>query len=120
MTRAGLPFINNINMNLQLSYDVSPRINLTGVLANIFNTCWGGSTEPWTVNNNGSICGYDLGGAGGAILPVGNAYNPPHYAGSLIQPFTKYPYGPLFGPFNQNGNSTITPFNFFVTATIKI
>ncbi len=110
---------NNISMNLQLSYDVSPRINITGVLANIFNTCWGGSTEPWTYKN-GSICSYDIGGFAGAILPVGNDYNPPGHNGSIVQPFVKYPYGPVFGPFNQDGNSTASPFNFFVTANIKI
>ncbi len=110
---------NNIAMNLQLSYDVSPRINLTGVLANIFNTCWGGSVEPWTYNN-GSICSYDLGGAFGSILPVGNAYNPPGHNGSIVQQFVKYPYGPVFGPFNQDGNSTSSPFNFFITGTVKI
>ncbi|HEY1974930.1 MAG TPA: carboxypeptidase regulatory-like domain-containing protein [Candidatus Baltobacteraceae bacterium] len=110
---------NNIAMNLQLSYDVSPRINLTGVLANLFNTCWGGSVEPWTYNN-GSICSYDLGGFAGEILPVGNVYNPTHFGQSRIQPFVKYPYGPVFGPFNQDGNSTSSPFNFFVTATVKI
>jgi hypothetical protein len=110
---------NNIAMNLQLSYDVSPRLNVTGVLANIFNTCWGGSVEPWTYNN-GSICSYDLGGSAGLVLPVGNAYNPPGHNGSIIQPLVKYPYGPVFGPFNQDGNSTSSPFNFFVTATVKI
>ena len=34
---------NNIAMNMQLSYDVSPRVQLVGTLANIFNTCWGGT-----------------------------------------------------------------------------
>ncbi len=37
---------NNIAMNMQLSYDVSPRVQLVGTLANIFNTCWGGTTAP--------------------------------------------------------------------------
>jgi len=102
---------------------VSPRITITGVLANIFNTCWGGSTEPWTYNSNGSVCSYDLGGgngAGGEILPVGNDYNPAGHNGSVIEPNVKYPYGPVFGPFNQDGNSQSSPFNFFVTATVKI
>jgi hypothetical protein len=118
---------NNIAMNLQLSYDVSPRIALTGVLANIFNTCWGGSVEPWTYNN-GSICAYNLGGgngAGGEILPVGNIYNPPGHNGSIIQPVLKYPYGPVFGVYNQNSatataSSPSMPFNFYVNATVKI
>ena len=50
-------------MNMQLSYDVSPRVQLVGTLANIFNTCWGGTTAPWT-SSNGNVCGYNVGGFG--------------------------------------------------------
>ena len=110
---------NFFGMNLQLAYDVSPRINVVGVLANLVNTCWGGTKAPWT-SNNGNVCGYAAGGFAGAILPVGNAYNPPGFNGSIIQPLVKYPYSPLLGPFNQDGNSTKTPFQFYVTANIKI
>ncbi|MBV8154269.1 MAG: TonB-dependent receptor [Candidatus Eremiobacteraeota bacterium] len=106
---------NEFTMNLQLSYDVSPRLSLTGVLANIVNNCWGGTAQAWTYAN-GQVCGFAAGGFAGTIFPVGNVYNP----GDHIQSFVKYPYQPLFGPFNQNGNSTKTPFNFYVTAKIKI
>ncbi len=110
---------NNIAMNMQLSYDVSPRVQLVGTLANIFNTCWGGTTAPWT-SGNGNVCGYTTGGFGSEIFPVGNIYNPAGHNGSIIQPIVKYPYGPLFGPFNQDGTSTKTPFQFYVTAKIKL
>jgi len=110
---------NFFGMNLQLTYDVSPRLSLTGVLANLVNTCWGGTKAAWT-SSNGNVCGYTAGGFAGAILPVGNAYNPAGFNGSIVQPLVKYPYNPLFGPFNQDGNSTKTPFQFFVTANIKI
>jgi hypothetical protein len=106
-------------MNMQLSYDVSPRVQLVGTLANIFNTCWGGTTAPWT-SGNGNVCGYTTGGFGSEILPVGNIYNPAGHNGSIIQPLVKYPYGPLFGPFNQDGTSTKGPFQFYVTAKIKL
>ena len=39
---------NELIANLQLSYDVSPRIQLVGILTNIVNYCWGGSQTPWT------------------------------------------------------------------------
>jgi len=110
---------NFFGMNLQLSYDVSPRLSLTGVLANIVNSCWGGTKAAWT-SDSGQVCGYAAGGFAGAILPVGNAYNPAGFHGSIVQPLVKYPYNPLFGPFNQDGNSTKTPFQFFVTANIKL
>ncbi|MBV8531985.1 MAG: TonB-dependent receptor, partial [Candidatus Eremiobacteraeota bacterium] len=34
--------------NLQVSYDVSPRIKLTVLGANLFHSCFGGTTAPWT------------------------------------------------------------------------
>ena len=36
---------NELIANLQLSYDVSPRIQLVGQLTNIVNYCWGGSHD---------------------------------------------------------------------------
>ncbi len=115
---------NLIAMNLQLTYDVSPRLTLTGVLANIFNTCWGGTKAPWT-SSNGNACTYTAtpqGGYGGEIFPVGNMYNPPGFNGSIIQPIVKYPYSPLFGAFNAPSltGSLKTPFQFYMTANIKI
>ena len=36
---------NELMVNFQAEYDVSPRITLTAVLANIVNTCWGGTKQ---------------------------------------------------------------------------
>ncbi len=110
---------NFFGLNLQLTYDVSPRLSVVGTLANLVNTCWGGTKAPWT-SDNGNVCGYGTGGFGSEIFPVGNQFNPAGFHGSIIQPVVKYPYSPLFGPFNQDGNSTKTPFQFYVTANIKI
>ena len=53
-------------------------------------------------------------------IPVGNTSNPAGFNGSIVQPFVKYPYSPLFGPFNQNGSSTVTPFQMYFTANIRV
>ena len=34
--------------NMQIRYDVSPRITLTATAANIFHSCFGGSSTPWS------------------------------------------------------------------------
>jgi hypothetical protein len=91
---------NLIAMNAQVSYEVSPRLTINAVFANIFNSCWGGTQAPWTSGNH-NVCGYGAGGFEGEINPVGNTANPAGYHGSIVQPFVKYPYSPLFGPFNQ-------------------
>ncbi|MBV8331765.1 MAG: TonB-dependent receptor, partial [Candidatus Eremiobacteraeota bacterium] len=113
---------NEFSMNLQLSYDVSPRISVTGVLANIVNNCWGGTAQAWTTTS-GQVCSYVAGGDFGEIFPVGNIYNP----GDHIQSFVKYPYLPSLGSYNQNAGSSVCgcyspklPFNFYVTGKIKI
>ncbi|HEY1977166.1 MAG TPA: TonB-dependent receptor [Candidatus Baltobacteraceae bacterium] len=36
------------NLGAQLSYDVSPRITTKFIVTNILNTCFGGSSTPWT------------------------------------------------------------------------
>jgi hypothetical protein len=106
---------NEILGNLQLSYDVSPKITLVGTLANLFNSCWGGTSEPWTVSN-GKVCSYTYVGEG-AIPTVGNVYNP----GSLIQQQVKYPYLASLGSYNDNNTTNfITPFQFYLEARVKL
>ncbi len=116
-------------MNLQLSYDVSPQIQLVGTVANIVNYCFGGTPEPWTVND-GNICSYEAPDNSGLLDPVapygtpGAYINPPgSKAGAyIVQPALKYPYGPAFGPYLSsaaNGDMK-TPLQFYLTANIRL
>ncbi|MGB6712099.1 MAG: TonB-dependent receptor [Candidatus Cybelea sp.] len=116
---------NELIANLQVSYDVSPRIGLVGVLTNILNYCWGGTKTPWTFND-GNICGYTS--LYGSVYPVapygtrGAIVNPPGYPGSVIQPFRKYPYEPALGPAliaAENGSQKM-PLQFYLTANVKL
>ncbi|HTV73796.1 MAG TPA: TonB-dependent receptor [Candidatus Acidoferrales bacterium] len=45
--------------NLKISYDMSNNTKLTLLMANLINTCFGGSKEPWTVGGTGA-CGYGI------------------------------------------------------------
>jgi hypothetical protein len=115
-------------VNLQASYDISPRITLTAVLANIVNTCWGGSKEAWSYTDS-NICSYGVVG-NGLIPPVGNAFNPVgsvskangKNAATQIQQFLLYPYEPALGPYLVSGlnNSVKSPFQAYFEANIKI
>ena len=100
--------------NLQISYEASPKVTLVGTFANVVNTCFGGSKEPWTMKN-GNICSYGL-VYGGLLPPVGNVFNP----GAAIQGGLAYPYQAALGAVNVDGNSTKTPFNFYLDARIKL
>jgi hypothetical protein len=121
---------NEFMVNFQASYDLSPRITFTAVLANIVNTCWGGTKEPWTYTD-GNVCSYGVVG-NGLIPPVGNAFNPPGSVSTgkppaknqatIIQQFLLYPYEPALGPFLVSGlnNSVKAPFQAYFSANIKL
>ncbi len=51
---------NQLNVSLQLGYQLSPRIKANLLLANLVNACFGGSSEPWTKQfpPNSYTCGY--------------------------------------------------------------
>ncbi|MBV9269511.1 MAG: TonB-dependent receptor [Candidatus Eremiobacteraeota bacterium] len=101
--------------NVQVRYDVSQHVTLVGTFANVVNSCFGGSKEPWTVNDH-NVCSYSTLNNAGAFPPVGNVYNP----GASFQRLVQYPYGAYLGAVNVDGNSTKTPFNFFLEARIKM
>jgi hypothetical protein len=102
-------------LHFQLSYEVSKTVTLTLNLANVVNTCFGGSNVPWKVSG---ACGYgpDLAGvtpatagpAGSSITGgIGNTYNP----GDGIQPGMRYSYSPYW--LQQ-------PVGIYVNANLKI
>jgi Carboxypeptidase regulatory-like domain/TonB dependent receptor/TonB-dependent Receptor Plug Domain len=106
---------NQMLMNLQLRYDVSPKVTLVATFANIVNRCWGGTKAAWTVNDS-NVCSYGINNSAGIVEPVGNVYNP----GATIQPFVQFPYERYLSPVNVDSFSTKMPFNFFMEAHIKI
>jgi hypothetical protein len=99
-----------ITANMQISYDVSPKVSISLIATNIFNRCFGGSKEPWNQNNQVG-CWYTSG------IYAGNFYNP----GDPMQLAFKYPYQPTFGNvFQQAYGGQANPFNLFINATVKI
>ena len=49
-----------LNLSLQMAYQLTPRVKVNALLANLVNACFGGSSEPWTKQfpPNGYTCGY--------------------------------------------------------------
>ncbi|HET7815508.1 MAG TPA: TonB-dependent receptor [Candidatus Baltobacteraceae bacterium] len=109
-------------MNLQISYDVSPKVTLVGTFANLINRCFGGTKQAWTYNDS-NVCAYGIINNAGDFSPMGNVYNwttaNTQFPASA-QPFLKYPYGAALGGVNVDGNSTLNPFNFYLEAKIKL
>jgi hypothetical protein len=102
--------------HLRISYDVTPRINLTVTLANLLQTCFGGQTTGFTYLQGNNVCLYTNLNGGPSSPPVGNAYNP-H---DNVQTFLRYPYEPYFGVYNDQSSSITQPFNAFFNVKVKI
>ena len=51
---------NQLNFSVQLGYQITPRVKVNALLANLVNACFGGSSEPWTKQfpPNSYTCGY--------------------------------------------------------------
>jgi hypothetical protein len=115
--------------NLQISYDVSPRVRLTVTGANLFHTCFGGSSEPWTVANPPSttVCGY---GAAGGTLNTGvypaNFFNGTGFndkaanSGVTTPTVWQQSYTPQLTNSSSIGTNAVLPLNIYFTAQIKI
>ncbi len=109
---------NQIMLNMQVSYEASPRVSLTASFANLANRCWGGTKAPWTVTDP-NICSYGV-VANGLIPPAGNTFNPGSPTAAAA--FERYPYQGSLGPFDISGLNTTTkqPFNMYFEARIKL
>jgi outer membrane receptor protein involved in Fe transport len=92
-----------LQLHLQLSYDVNPQVQLQATFANLVNTCFGGTKNGFTQSG---ACAYTV-VANGATGGVGNTYNP----GSAIQPYVQAPYLPAYAS---------GPLSIFLQAKIKL
>ena len=111
--------------NLQVTYDLSSKIKLSILGANLFHACFGGTTEPWTTANPPSnvICGYTpAGGSLNSTLYPSNFYNGTgigdYKANGARTPFTQS-YYPTSGNNGAIGGAP-PPINVYFNAQIKI
>ncbi|MBC5804867.1 MAG: hypothetical protein DLM53_06980 [Candidatus Eremiobacter antarcticus] len=91
-----------LNINAQIAADISPRVTARLVMANILNTCFGGSKTPWSnaFPSGHTVCGYTTN-----FSPVSNFYNgtgPNDTVANVGRPVPQwsYAYAPTVNPFN--------------------
>lgn len=113
-------------LNLQLTYDVSPKLRITLTAADLYHTCFGGSKEAWTTAYPPSsiICGYDnnytdyVGGLNGAGAYVGASPTDVTANGVSPAPWELQSYLPQnFAAGSFNG---YFPFNLFIQAQLHL
>jgi hypothetical protein len=111
--------------NLQVSYDLSPKIKLVVLGANLFHECFGGSAAPWTSAYPPSyaFCGYaPAGGPLNSTVYPANFYNGTgigdRKANGASTPFTQS-YLPTAGN-NGSIGASVQPINLYFNAQIRI
>jgi hypothetical protein len=111
--------------NLQLTYEATPKLTVTLTGANIFHTCFGGSSEPWTAANQPgpNICGYfPAGGVLNSTIYPANFYNGTginDFAANKVHTPFQQSYFPVTG--NNGGiGGALQPFNLYITAQMKL
>jgi hypothetical protein len=91
------------NLGLQLQYQVSPKITANISAVNLVNSCFGGSSEPWTkvYPPNGVVCGYGYNKF--FISNFYNGSNPNDVAanGVPLNPYFSVPFAPAYGDVNS-------------------
>ena len=109
-----------INFSLQLGYQLTQRVKVTGLLANLFNACFGGSSEPWTKQYppNGYTCGYQTN-----YYYVSNFYNgtSPNDRGANgvgLNPAFKQPFIPAYA--DTNAFVLPNPFNAYLQFNVSL
>lgn len=108
-----------ITINTAITYDISPKVRATAVLANIYNHCFGGTSTAWTkaFPPGNSICEYGSNGfAPSPIAAAGGFYNgtgPNDTAanGVALNPYLAHTYVPI--GYNM-------PFEAYFTVEIKL
>jgi hypothetical protein len=109
------------NLGVQASYDVTPRITVKGMVTNLVNACFGGSSEPWTAAYppNGYICGYtsNIFYVGGNFYN-GSSPNKVRANGAPANPYFLQSFAPSFGD-SSSGNYPLA-LNLYFTVQVKL
>lgn len=108
-----------LNVGAQIRYEISPKVNATLTMANIFNHCFGGASQPWTkaYPANNYVCGYGA----NQFQYVGNTPGAGFFYGSSPTDPANGP-GPVPGPYLQpftplNGS---LPFQAYLQVNVKL
>ena len=108
-----------LNVGALIRYDISPKITANLNLANIFNTCFGGTSSAWqsAFKPNSFVCGYGQGNGSfvgktpGAGYFWGASATDPANGTSPYAPAYNYPFVPLSGAL---------PFQAYLELQIKL
>jgi hypothetical protein len=113
--------------NLQVTYDLSPKIRLSMLGSNLFHTCFGGTSTPWSAAYAPSnvICGYTPAGGllNSSLYPsnwfLGTGIN--DFAANKARTPSAFQQSYIPGAVNNGAiGAAVLPINLYFNATVKI
>ncbi|HTA38986.1 MAG TPA: TonB-dependent receptor, partial [Candidatus Acidoferrales bacterium] len=108
------------NMGLSLHYDVSPRVTVNAIVANLVNACFGGSAEPWTAAAPPSqyVCGYSPNPFYISNFYNGSSPSDRQANGVPLNPYFASSFSPSYG--DNNSFNYPLPLNVYITMQVKL
>ncbi len=109
-----------LNVGMQIGYDITPNIRASVLLANVYNHCFAGSAEPWTkaYAPNQFICEYVPNSTYVGVQPGAGFFygNSPH---DSVNGTTGYPlvFDQAYAP---SSNQIPTPFQAYFQVQVRI
>ncbi|MFY9709890.1 MAG: hypothetical protein WAK88_06930, partial [Candidatus Cybelea sp.] len=106
--------------SLQMSYQVTPRVKVNALLANLVNACFGGSSEPWSRQYppNGFTCGYIANFYYDANFYNGASPNDKFANGVPLNPAFANSYIPAYA--DTNAFTLPNPFNAYFSVNVTL
>jgi hypothetical protein len=105
---------------VQIGYQLSPRVKVNALLANLVNACFGGSSESWTKQfpPNSYTCGYADNGYYVSNFYNGVSPNDRGANGVALNPAFAQPYTPAYA--DTNAVTLPNPFNAYLQFSITL
>jgi hypothetical protein len=109
-----------LNLGLQLSYDISPRVGARLMVANLVNRCFGGSKTAWTGQYapSGTICGYERNKYYISNFYEGASPNDVAANGVPLNPYFAQPFVP--GASDPNSGNYVLPLQLYFSLQIRL
>jgi hypothetical protein len=109
-----------LNLSLNVSYQINPRVSVTAVLSNLLNACFGGTATAWSKQYppNSYSCGYISNEYYISNFYNGTSPNDVNANGVPLNPAFRQPYEPAYA--DSNAFVLPGPFNMVVQVHVKI
>ncbi len=109
-----------LNLGLQLNYQLTPKVSLNLIATNLVNSCFGGSNTPWSRQYapSSTVCGYISNYFYVSNFWNGSGPNDRAANGVALNPYFAQPFVPAYG--DTNSYNYPLPFQLFLSLQVKL